>query len=395
MKLNVAVFFGGKTCEHEISCITASQVLNAIDREKYNVIPIYMSKTNDFFIGEELENLKNYHNLDLLINKLQRVYFLKENNKVFIKPVKHLLFKKKFPVIDVCFLANHGTSGEDGCLQGYLELLDLPYTSSGVCASAVAQDKVIQRYILSANNIPVVRGYGLDYFEYDNNPTEYLKKNDEIGYPLILKPSNLGSSIGIEVARDEKEFKDKIKEVGKYDYRIVVEKYLSSFREINCSVKGNIKSCQMAVLEEVIKDGDILDFNSKYCSSNKSNKAGLKNGQKLGGLKNAGMSNAKRQIPANVTEKEEEMIKQYAKKVYKVLGASGVVRIDFINDLSTNEFFVEELNNIPGSLAFYLWDKLNIPFDQLINQMIDDCLKEYRLKASMQRSFDTNILANF
>lgn len=394
MKLNVAVFFGGKTCEHEISCITASQVLNAIDREKYNVTPIYMSKNNDFFIGEELENLKNYHNLDSLINKLTRIYLLKENNKVLVKPVKQSIFKKNYISIDVCFLANHGTSGEDGCLQGYLELLDLPYTSSGVCASAIAQDKVIQRYILSANNIPVVKGYGLDYFEYSENAEEFLKKNCEIGYPLILKPSNLGSSIGIEVAKDEKEFKTKIKEVSKYDYKIVVEKYLSSFREINCSVKGNIKKCHAATLEEVIKDGDILDFNSKYCNSDNKNKTNLKTGQKFG-LKQAGMSNAKRKIPADVTKQEEEMIKNYAKKAYKLLGASGVVRIDFINDLNTNEFFVEELNNIPGSLAFYLWDKENIPFNELINQMIDDCLKEYRLKASMQRSFDTNILANF
>lgn len=396
MKLNIGVFFGGRSCEHEISCISASQVLKAIDQDKYNVIPIYLSKNNDFYVGEALWDISNYCDLNKLCASLDAVNIVKEQQKVFLRKNKKSLFNKKDETIDVALLVMHGNSGEDGCLQGMLEIMGLPYTSSGVLGSAVAQDKIMQKYIFQAIGIPTVKGYALDIFEFENDPEPFFNKNEELHYPVIIKPSSLGSSIGITIAHNKEEFEEKVKEAGEFDFKLLVESFIENFKEINCSVLGNFKAADASILEEVYKNEVILDFKDKYLGNGKTKLKGAKTAPlKATATKNTGMVSANRNIPANINQQETKLIQEYALKAYRHLNCGGVVRIDFIYNQDNQEIYLNEVNNIPGSLAFYLWQHQGIDFTKLIDLMISKALDNYRYKERKTYSFDTDILANF
>lgn len=390
MKLKIAVFFGGESCEHEVSCITGNQALKAIDSEKYEIIPVYVAKNNDLYTGEKLFELKNYYDLKLLTNSLTKVCLYKDNNKTYLKPIKGLMAKAT--QIDVAFLAMHGTSGEDGSLQGMMEMLDLPYTSSNVLGSAVGQDKVIMKQILQSEKIPMVPWFYVLGEEIDVNIKEYEKKAKEIGYPLIAKPANLGSSIGIEVVHKQKELYEKLKEAALYDDKIVVEKMVTQLKEVNISVMGNVYDPKVSVIEEVLKNDELLSFKDKYESS-----GGKKGGAKLktpaSGSK--GMASTSRIIPARLRAPQVKKIQEYAVKSFKALNAKGVVRIDFMIDEENKQIYVNEINSIPGSLAFYLWKEVGIDFKEECNILIDNALKAYREKKKKTRTFETNILSNY
>lgn len=389
MKLNVAVFFGGQSCEHEISCITANQALKALDKDKYEVIPIYVAKNNDLYTGEKLFELKNYYNLDLLCSSLNKICLYKDNNKAYLKPINGL-FSKALP-IDVAFLAMHGTGGEDGTLQGFLELLDIPYTSSNVLGSAIGQDKVIMKQVLEYEKLPILPWFYVYSKTINEDIKEITQKADKIGYPLIVKPANLGSSIGIEVVHNQKELAKKLKLCAAYDNKLVVEKMVTNLKEVNISVMGNTNDFKLSAIEEVMKNDELLSFKDKYESSN-----GKKGPSKLktpSGSK--GMASTSRQIPAKLTKKQEDSIKDIASKAFKALNASGVVRIDYIIDKDNSKVYINEINSIPGSLAFYLWKEVGIEFDKECDKLIENAIKIYYEKKKMIRSFDTNILSNY
>ena len=389
MKLNVAVFFGGQSCEHEISCITANQALKALDKEKYEVIPIYVAKNNDLYTGEKLFELKNYYNLDLLCSSLNKICLYKDNNKAYLKPINGL-FSKALP-IDVAFLAMHGTGGEDGTLQGFLELLDIPYTSSNVLGSAIGQDKVIMKEVLEYEKLPILPWFYVYSKTINEDIKEITQKANKIGYPLIVKPANLGSSIGIEVVHNQKELAKKLKLCAAYDNKLVVEKMVTNLKEVNISVMGNTNDFKLSAIEEVMKNDELLSFKDKYESSN-----GKKGPSKLktpSGSK--GMASTSRQIPAKLTKKQEDSIKEIASKAFKALNASGVVRIDYIIDKDNSKVYINEINSIPGSLAFYLWKEVGIEFDKECDKLIENAIKIYYEKKKMIRSFDTNILSNY
>lgn len=392
MKIKVGVFFGGESCEHEISCITANQVLHALDSDKYEVIPVYIAKNRDLYTGDELFDLSNYYSLNELVSKLKKISLVKDGNKVYIKPVKSSLFEKK-ETIDVAFLAVHGTNGEDGTLQGFMEMMKLPYTSCDVLGSAIGQDKAIMKEIFAYEGIPMV---GWTYFYYDDyakNEASYLSRVAEIGYPVIIKPANLGSSIGIEVAHDEEEFKNKVKEVKEYDLKIVVEKLIQNLKEVNCSVMGSLFDAKASPIEEVLKGDEILSFEDKYVGNAKGSK-GAK-GAKVPQKGSKGMATTKRKVPADLTDEATSYIKNVSLKVFKALNANGCVRIDFMIDRDTDKIYVNEINTIPGSLAFYLWNEEGIDFSKECDILIENALKRYRIKEKMTFSFDTNILSTF
>ena len=388
MKLKVAVFFGGESCEHEISCITGNQVLKAIDQDKYEIIPIYVAKNNDLYTGDELFELKNYYNLEALCNSLEKVCLYKDNNKTFVKPIKGLFAKAE--TIDVAFLAMHGTGGEDGTLQGMLEMLDVPYTSSNVLGSAVGQDKVIMKQILESENIPMVPWFYIFSASIDEKIKDIEKKALSIGYPLIVKPSNLGSSIGIEIVHNKKELLPKLKEAANYDDKLLIEKMVTNLKEVNISVMGNIFEAKLSAIEEVMKNDELLSFKDKYESS-----GGKKGPAKKIPSASKGMASTSRRIPANLLAKQEKTIQECALKSFKALNANGVVRIDFIIDKDNNEVYVNEINSIPGSLAFYLWKEVGIEFKEECNILIDNALRMYREEKKKTRTFDTNILSNY
>ena len=350
MKLKVAVMFGGDSVEHEVSIISANQALKALDLNKYDVIPIYISKKREFYFGEELFNLSNYKDLDALIKKLTKIVLVKEDNKVKIEPSKKGLFSKTLGEIDVVIPVVHGTNVEDGTLQGYLEMLNLPYSSSDVISSAVGQDKVVMKCVLQQANIKMVDWFWVYGFEIDDNKKEIKENAEKLGYPLIIKPASLGSSIGINFANNYNELIDAIEECRQFDNKVIIEKKLENFREVNCSVLGSIYKAKTGVLEEVNIGAGFLGFDEKYGGSKKSTKSSSK-----------GMASTSRQVPAKLSKSKEKEIKQIALKTFKQIGSSGVVRIDFLID-EKDIVYVNEINNIPGSLAFYLWQPEGIDF---------------------------------
>lgn len=390
MKLNVAVFFGGVSCEHEISVLSAHQAINALDHEKYNIIPVYISKQYDFYSGEKLLDLANFADLNQLTSSVDKVCIYKDNNKVYIKPVKGLFAKAQ--EIDVAFTVMHGTNGEDGAIQGMFEMLDLPYTSSNVLGSAVGQDKAVMKQIFKAEGLPMVPFFYFYAHDFEKNKEEYKAKAKEIGYPLICKPANLGSSVGIEVIHDETEFEAKVRECAKYDFKLVVERMITDLKEVNISVMGSIFEARVSAIEEVIKNDELLSFRDKYEGGSKGSSKS-KVPVKTGGSK--GMASTSRKVPAELKEGQQELIEEVALKAFKVLNASGVVRIDFMIDNIDDKVYINEINSIPGSLAFYLWSEKGIDFTKECDILIEEALKRYRQKEKKTYSFDTNILKNY
>ncbi len=386
MKLNVAVLFGGKACEHEISCISANQVIHALDTHKYNVLPVYIAKNQDMYIGPELNDLKNYADLDALCSKLTKVSFVKDGSKTYLRPTKQGFFKSETYPVDVAFMVMHGTNGEDGSLQGMMEILDIPYTSSSVLGSAIGQDKVIQKQVLAYEGLPLNKWTYFTKLDYRSDFLGILKKAEDLGYPVILKPANLGSSIGITIVYSDQELKAKAKEALAYDDKILMEKYLSDFKEINCAVISDGDTFRASVLEEVLKNDEILSFDDKY-SGGKGISA-TKTGSK------GGMANTSRIIPAPLDEEMTSYIKDLAIRTYKVLNAYGCCRVDFLYT-EDGSIYITELNSIPGSLAFYLWKEEGMDFTSECDLLIDNAIKRYRDKERLLRSFDTNILSTF
>ena len=387
MKINIAVFFGGMSTEHEISCISANQAMKALDTDKYEIIPIYISKNNDLYTGDLLFDLANYYDLKALEDKLDKVTLYKDGNKAYVKPIKTSLLNKNIKNIDVAFPVVHGSNIEDGCLAGYLEMLNIPYTSSNVLGSAVGQDKAVMKAILEKENIDMVPWFIL-YEEDLNDRESIIKKANELTYPLICKPANLGSSIGIEIIHNEGELIDKITECFKYDFKVVVEKMITDLKEINISVMNIDGKAEVSVIEEVFKGDELLSFKDKYESGQKSSKGKLSSGSK-------GMASTDRIIPANIDEDTRIKVEEMALRAYKALNADGVVRIDFMIDNQNNNVYLNEINNIPGSLAFYLWDKKNIDFSKECDYLINNAIRRFANKEKKTYSFDTNILSNY
>lgn len=391
MKINVAVFFGGKSTEHEISCISANQVINALDRDKYDVLPIYISKNNELYIGEELFDLANYSEFINNPSKtLQKVVLYKDGQNVFYKTIGTLLNKKG--QIDVAFPVVHGTNVEDGTLAGYLQMLDLPYTSCDVLGGAIGQDKATMKNIFKAEGIPMVDYFVIYNYDFNENYNLYLKEACKLKFPLIAKPANLGSSIGIEVIKNKAEFKDKIKKCLTYDFKVVVEQMVKNLKEVNISVIGSVDSLRVSAIEEVTNG--FLDFNKKYQPN------GSKGSKKLGSKapsKSAskGMASTNRKVPADLTKKQKQIIETSAAKVFRILNANGCVRIDYMIDNKTGKVYCNEINTIPGSLAFYLWKEVGLDFTKECDELIKNALHRYALRDKKTYSFDTNILESY
>ena len=390
MKLNVAVFFGGKSTEHEISCISANQVIHALNSEKYEVLPVYISKDNEFFIGDKLFDLSNYSSfINNPASSLDKVSIYKDGNSVVVKSINGL-FKKQH-TIDIAFPVVHGTNVEDGSLAGFLQMLDIPYTSCDVLGGAVGQDKAVMKDIFKAEGIPMVDYFVIYNHDFEDNYKDYFASAKKIGFPLIAKPANLGSSIGIQVIKSQKEFKEKISECLKFDFKVIVEKMVTNLKEVNVAVIGTDESCKTSAIEEVTNG--FLDFDKKYQPSKGSKKLGAK----AGGAKNAskGMASTIRKVPAELTKKQEETIRNIAIKAFNVLNSFGCVRIDFMIDKDNNKVYCNEINTIPGSLAFYLWKEVGLDFEKECDELIKNALNRYSKRSKKTYSFDTNILDNY
>ena len=395
MKTVVGVFFGGKSVEHEVSIISAMQVIENLDHEKYDVVPVYISKDNRFYTSELLTRVEEFRDIENVKRISNEVYFTHENSKMILNG-KGGIFKKLFAKLDIVFPVVHGLNVEDGTLEGFLEMFNVPYVGPDVCASAVGMNKIIFKKVLEASNLPVVEYETLNISEFEEDVEKsYEKIMNKLSLPIIVKPSNLGSSVGIEVIKTKEEFKEKMKKVGAFCENVLVERCVTNLREINCSVIGNYASQEVSVLEEPIKNDEILSYKDKYmgegAKGGKLSKLGAKS-PKLGGAKGAGMASLSRKIPAELEKDQEDKIYEYAKETFKVLNCEGISRIDFILDGDNNQIYVNEINTIPGSLSYYLWTGRGVEFSDLLDKAIRYAIKRQERRNKITYSTDVNIL---
>lgn len=378
MKINLAVFFGGKTTEHEVSIISAVQAMHSLDKEKYEIIPIYIDKKGDFYYNPDGKflDINNYKNIPSLLKSSKKVVIGKDNDKVFIRPIENSLFgSKDIAYIDVAFPIVHGTNVEDGTLQGFLHMFDLPFVGPNVLASALGMDKYAMKKILQSEGVPVLDGAKYNINDYRKEDILIKKIEMKFEYPIIVKPINLGSSIGITVAHNTEELKKALEIAFNFAEEIIVEKAITNLREINVSVCGDKYECHASACEEPHKKGDILSFSNKY-------------------LKDDAQKGMTSHGKADIDEETEKYIKKIAMDTFKVLGCSGVARVDCMIDADTNTIYVNEINTIPGSLSFYLWEKEGIKYQELLDELIKSAIDEHRREGKLTFSFENNLLSN-
>ena len=383
MKTTVAFIFGCRSVEHEVSIISAVQAMRSARRDRYEVIPIYVTKSGEMFTSEKMFEIEPFRDIKKLTAEAEPVTMLKKGNDVVLHFLNQKLFKKKEDVaLNVAFPVVHGTNCEDGTLQGYLEFLGLPYVGCDVLSSAVGMDKAVFKYVMKSADLPVldcITFYAREYAEEKEAIIEKAEK--EIGYPMIVKPVNLGSSVGISKAKDRAALVDAIDLAVSFADKVLIEHAVTAIREINCSVVGDADSCEASVCEEPFMNDEILSYEDKYMGG----------GKKSGGSK--GMASLSRKIPADISEEKSAEIRDLACKVFKTLGGAGVVRIDFIIDTDTDKVYVNEINTIPGSLSFYLWEATGLPYDKLIDKLISLAFRRNRNRENLTFTIDTNILS--
>lgn len=389
MKLKIGVFFGGNSVEHEVSIITALQAIENLDNNKYDVIPIYISKDNKMYCGNFIGNITEYKNIKNLLHVSSQITLVQKENKVVLMRCNKKFYESSiYDYIDVAFPIVHGTNVEDGTLQGYLRMFDIPMVGSDILSSACGMDKYICKCILKDNNIPVLDCIRFDKNKFYTNIDKMLNMIEEnLIYPIIVKPVNLGSSVGISIAKNRNELNESIEEAFTYSNKVLVERAIKNLKEVNCSVFGDYEEQFASECEEPIKTDDILSFNDKYISGGK--KLGVKTSSKFS------MNSGVLKLPAEIDADVKNKIQELSKKTFKVLGCSGVIRIDFIIDKDTSKIYVNEVNTIPGSLSFHLWKATNLSYTSLLDKLINLGLKKYREDKNLVFSFDSNILEGF
>ncbi len=395
MKTKVGVFFGGKTTEHEISVISAIQAIGYLDREKYDVIPVYITKNNEFFVGENIGKIEYYTDIPALLKESQRVIMVNDEGKAkLIKYPQKMFGKSLYDYIDIAFPVVHGTNVEDGTLQGFLQMMGVPYVGCDVLSSAVGMDKYVMKTVLKDNGIPVLDCKCYTGNQYDEDVDKLVEEIESaIGYPVIVKPVNLGSSIGISKADDRDELYDSLETAFRYASKVLVERAVQNLKEINCSVLGDYEDAEASECEEPVSSDKILTFAEKYIGDGSSKGAkGVKGGVKSSPSGSKGMATLKRKIPADITDEQRTKIRTMAVDAFKCLGCGGVSRIDFMMDTATGEIWLNEINTIPGSLSFYLWEPVGVKYTELLDKMISLSLKREREKENITFSFDSNVL---
>ena len=399
MKIKVGVFFGGKSVEHEISVITMSQAISSLNPDKYEIVPIYISKQGVMYTGEDLLDLYSFKDMDVLLKRCYKVCVVNDGKgvKVMRCPAP-FIGRRVLNTIDVAFPIVHGTNVEDGTMAGFLNLLDIPYVGPDIMASSIGMDKILMKKVLKESGLPVVDYVSFFSMEYIKDEEKIQKEiKEKLRFPVIVKPGNLGSSVGIKKANNESELVEAIEFAMEFSDRIIVENAVENLKEINCSVIGNIVDSETSVCEEPFFSDEILSYADKYMGGSKSNKGvGIKGGAKgIAGAKagGKGMAVSDKKLPADISDEKRDEIKKLTKETFKVLGCSGVARVDFLMDKKTENVYVNEINTIPGALSYYLWEATGKSFEKELDELIDIALKRHREREKLTFSYDQNILA--
>ena len=389
MRIKVGVIFGGETVEHEVSIISAIQAMNKMDQEKYEVIPIYITKDREWYTGDMLKDIDVYQDLSLIKKYAKNVVLYYKNGS-------YVLQKKKFPrtvvkEIDIAFPVVHGTNVEDGVLQGYLQTIGIPFVGPNVYAAVVGQDKAFMKDVWASAGLPMTDYVWLYDIYYKRDKDAVIKKISKLKYPVIVKPATTGSSVGISVCEDEESLIEGLDEALQYDSKIVVEEVVKNLVEVNIAVMGNYEHQKVSEIEEVLSGNKFLTFTDKYIGGGKNGKLKGKGPVKT----SKGMASTNRKLPADISDKMRKEVEEVAVKAFKALGSAGNSRIDFLIDDKSKKVYINEINSIPGSLAFYLWEAKGVDFTSMLDEMINIGIKEYKKRISKTHSFDSNILQGF
>jgi D-alanine-D-alanine ligase len=390
MKIKIGVFFGGKSVEHEISVITMSQAISSLNPEKYEIVPIYIAKNGVMYTGEDLLDLYSFKNMDVLLKRCYKVAVVNDGTgvKVWRSP-STLIGKNLLNTIDIAFPIMHGTNGEDGTIAGFLNLLGVPYIGPDIVASGIGMDKIFMKKVLRESGIPVVNYYSFYSMEYIEDEERIISEiNDKLKYPLIVKAGNLGSSVGIKKVDKKEDLADAIEFSMEFTDRILVEEAVTELKEINCSVMGNISETEASVCEEPYFSDEILSYTDKYMGGSKQG-----SGSKSGNSNERGMQVSDKKLPADISDEKRDEIQKLARETFKILGCSGVGRVDFLMDKKTEKVYVNEINTIPGALSYYLWEATGKTFEKEIDELVEIALKRARNREKLTFSYDQNILA--
>ncbi len=371
-KLKLGLFFGGRSTEHEVSVITALQAYENLDKDKYEVIPVYVSKQGDFYTNPQFLDIKNYKDIDSLVLSSQAVTFIKGGLKTAG------LFSKTI-ILDVAIPLFHGSFGEDGCIQGVFETYQIPYSGFNVMGSAVAMDKVISKYVFQSLGLPVGKFVSIQRNDWIENPDKCLSEVKTLEFPVFIKPADIGSTIGINKAKDLDELKFNIEVAAVYSDKILIEEAFDGCIEVNCAALG-YKEITPSVCEMPIRSGDALSFDDKYRKSGK-------------GSKGSGMASLSRQIPAPISPKLVKQIQEATVRIFKTLEGCGVARIDYFIDSEKEKFWVNEVNSPPGSMAFYLYEPMGIKYKELLDRVIADALERFKDQQKTQFVFHSGLLS--
>lgn len=373
------VAFGGVSPEHEVSVITGIQAALALKEQGKTVLPLYINKQGNWLTGEALLDLSSFKSEAEISqkSKICRFRSTAKNEVVFEIEESGFLKKNTWLQIESVLCAFHGSDGENGSFQGLCEQFNIPYTGSGVLASALGMDKDLTKRVCRDAAIPVVPGISFTESIWAKQKSVILSEIAQLNYPIFVKPARLGSSIGVSKAKNEQELINAIETGFRYDSKLVVEKAVQPLREINCSVLGTPDENRASVCEQPKGSTEVLSFKDKYQSDAGNSK---------------GMASASRIIPAPISDEQTQKIQELSCKIFSLLGCSGVARLDFLINDESGEIYFNEINTIPGSLSFYLWEKSNLSFKQLVNELIQISKIMYRMKNGRIRSYETNLL---
>ncbi len=373
MKLSIGVIFGGKSLEHELSILTAIQAMDNIDKERYEVIPIYIAEDLTIYSGGMLRYIDSYKDFNLINRYAKKVNLINKNGKFILQTTG--LFKKEYKEIHLAFPIVHGKNTEDGGIVGYLETLGIPFVGSDIYASSACQDKVFTKQILEANNLPVTDYVHFTDNDYRIDKEEIFKKIDKLSYPLIVKPARLGSSIGIELVNRKEELESSLAKVMQKDDRVLVEEYISDRREYNMAVLLSKGKLIGSVIEEINKD-EPCDYYDKYRKDDDND------------------DTYKRTYPASISKTLTEEIEKTSKEAYKALSLNGVARIDYIYDNKKKKLYINEINTIPNFFSHHLFEDKNIDYRELLGIMIKEAIDKIHKADTMIKSVDDESFKN-
>lgn len=375
--MTIGVFFGSRSPEHDVSVITACLVIKTLREVGRSVVPVYIDKEGGWHSDNALGDIaffqdKNYAEK---LKKFPRMIIDEEQSRGKLALKQKSVFGKTI-TIDLAFPALHGSYGEDGTIQGLFEMFDIPYVGCGVAASAVAMDKVLTKLLYRSANIPTANFIFFTAHEWQNEKEQVMRKATALHFPLFIKPSRLGSSIGISKAANEKELEFAIEVALHYDTKVIIEEMVPNLMDITCAVLGNDEPIA-SLLQESAFEGDFFNYEEKYIK---------------GGGAQTGSAGKKIIIPARLDAKTTKEIQDAAARIFKLFGCSGIARVDFLYDTTAQKWYANEINAIPGTLYHHLWKASGIPFEELLKRLIDFAEETHREKNSVATSFASDIL---